>query len=389
MTNNSKPVWITVAVVIAIGLMFDAARRNNVGEWHPRLAAFGMGGTDDGSNTILSERSPRSSSATRARSRLYKARLAGLDLDKKSNSASPESESSTVTPTATTPTAATPAAGATKPETKKAEDRKKKKKKKKKKSTLPGAPASEKNESDDVDEKSDSDAQGASGSNAAADGFAGGGTAAPIQPMTGEPKTLEEWLAYVLREPNYEHTMKLITQYQVREIGADIFYGVVQEMLNDSRAKMHEYAVMALGSAPSTKSFGLLQIAIASEHEGSELRLQARNYLKTYSRMEYLKYLISIVTSETAEDTRYEALRMIRLSAEQNLKSTTRPSTSGNGSTGGSGSVSVTTTRQFNPLVPILTRLIQTSNDQNVRNEATSTLQRIQSLLGTTVAANG
>lgn len=348
-----------------------------------------MGGTDDGSNTILSERSPRSSSATRARSRLYKARLAGLDLDKKSNSASPESESSTVTPTATTPTAATPAAGATKPETKKAEDRKKKKKKKKKKSTLPGAPASEKNESDDVDEKSDSDAQGASGSNAAADGFAGGGTAAPIQPMTGEPKTLEEWLAYVLREPNYEHTMKLITQYQVREIGADIFYGVVQEMLNDSRAKMHEYAVMALGSAPSTKSFGLLQIAIASEHEGSELRLQARNYLKTYSRMEYLKYLISIVTSETAEDTRYEALRMIRLSAEQNLKSTTRPSTSGNGSTGGSGSVSVTTTRQFNPLVPILTRLIQTSNDQNVRNEATSTLQRIQSLLGTTVAANG
>ena len=115
MTNNSKPVWITVAVVIAIGLMFDAARRNNVGEWQPRLAAFGMGGSDDGSNTILSERSPRSSSATRARSRLYKARLAGLDLDKKTNPAAPESESSTVIPAATTPAAVTAAAGATKP----------------------------------------------------------------------------------------------------------------------------------------------------------------------------------------------------------------------------------------------------------------------------------
>ncbi len=405
MTSNSKPVWIFVAVVLTLGLMLDAARRYSSGQWRPHVATLGLNGSEDGSESTLAARSPRSASATRARSRLYTAtaRIAGLDAEKSPQPA--VSPAAATSAPSTKPAATVTAAPATKPTTTKAEDRKKKKKKKKKKSTLPGEPASEQNESDADDKQAKQATPSDSGKSTAAENAAAGNVGAPAQPSVDEPKTLDEWLAFILREPNYERTIKLITKHQVHELTADIFYNVVQEMLADSRGKMHEYAVMALGSAPSTRSFQLLQAAVAGEHEGSALRLQARNYIKTYSRIEFLKYLISTITSETSEETRFEALRMIRLSAEQNLKST-RPTTSGSGSGGGSDSgtgtpagsiggppaasraVSAATTRQFNPLIPILTRLIQTSNDRQVRDEATSTLQRIQSLLGTTVAAN-
>jgi hypothetical protein len=219
---------------------------------------------------------------------------------------------------------------------------------------------------------------------------AGTATGAKQAEESNDPETLEDWIAYIMREPSYERTTKMVDAVQQRRMDPSIFHDVIAEMLADSRAKMQEHAVLALGSYPSLKSFLMLQSINFTISETSPLKVQSRNHVKNYSRIENLRYLSSLISSAGSGNSSsvdanvlFEALRLIHLSANFY---------SGNVSSSGSGgsqtppkpaATPASVVRQFNPLVPALNRIAKTSDDSNIRQEASQALRQVQVITGT------
>ncbi|MDZ4083214.1 MAG: hypothetical protein U1E10_09780 [Bdellovibrionales bacterium] len=404
MSNRNRTLWLAAIVVIGLGLMIEAmktSRSSTTASNRSRGGLFGFASMEDESSPELGIRNRRGVShmqaADRARARLQGrlsgGRLAGLTADLDSQPAKPEA----------TPGAANLAAPlkinteeAAKAAAKKKADAAKKKKKKKKKSAV----AQKQNAVDvTVTEDSDDDSEDSpdlSGPGAAAvraivtnSGKAAGD--AKNTDDSNEPETLEEWIAYIMREPSYERTMKLVDAVQQRRLDPSIFHDVIAEMLADSREKMQEHAVLALGSYPSLKSFLMLQSINFTISETSPLKIQSRNHLKNYSRIENLRYLASLIASSGSGsgsgsvDTNvlFEALRLIHLSANFYSGGATSSSSGGSQTPPKPAATPPSVVRQFNPLVPALNRIAQTSNDSSIRQEAAQALRQVQIITGT------
>ncbi|MBN8539469.1 MAG: hypothetical protein J0L82_03705 [Deltaproteobacteria bacterium] len=401
MSNRNRTLWLAAIIVISLGLMIEAMKTSRsttaAGARH-RSGLFGFASLEDESSPELGSRNRRGISqmlaADRARARLQgrlsggrlaNDRIAGLDAD---IDAAPLP--------AATPAAANLAnplkINTAEAEKKKAEDAKKKKKKKKKKTAEKqnGSDVTVTGDSDDDSEKDNDISPGGMGPSSVRSIVRSTGPGAKQVDESNDPETLEDWIAYIMPEPSYERTMKMVEAVQQRRMDPSIFHDVIAEMLADSRGKMQEHAVLALGSYPSLKSFLMLQSTNFSISETSPLKIQSRNHLKNYSRLENLRYLASLISSagsgnSSSVDTNvlFEALRLIHLSADFY---------SGNvSSSGGSGSPTPpkpaatppSVVRQFNPLVPALNRIAQTSDDSNIRQEASQALRQVQVITGT------
>ncbi len=386
MQSQNRLIWIGLTVAVALGLTLEfmkSTRGSIIGS--ATSSIFGMNRIDDGDDArVLSLNQPNREKADRARSRLLRGRIAGLG----GTQAGLAPAVTTTVVSAGKPNLAAPVAinidAAKKAEAEKKARDAKKKKKKKKKSTVNGGPSVDTSATTSNDDDDDSDSSSDFGGGSSS--FGGGTSSQRVitqgQAVNEDPETLEEWLAYILPEPNYDRTMKLITQNQTHAIDSEIFHEVITQMLADSRAKMHELAVLALGTSPSVKSFLLLEAANLAQTGNSALRLQTRTHMKAYSKIENLRYLSNAIATEIQASTAYEALRLIQV-AVTNYKPKTNPPPA----TGGGVSSSAVVVRQFTPLVSVLTRLAQTSPDATVQQEAATTLQQVRSLLGTTTPA--
>ena len=169
----------------------------------------------------------------------------------------------------------------------------------------------------------------------------------------------------------------MIQQHDAHIVDSEIFHEVITQMLADSRPKMHEYAVFALGSSPSLKSFLLLEQANYAQADGSPLKLQSRTYLKAYAKLENLRYLAGVISGAAEANSTYEAMRLIQV-AVADYKPAAVPPTSGPTAS------AVAVSKQFSSLVPVLNRVLQTSNDATLIQEATTTLRQVQTIVGTT-----
>ncbi len=368
MQNQSRTLWVGLIVAIVLGLSIEflkSAKDSVNASWRPRL--FGMSESDE----VTSNRDQ----AQRARSRLLRGRLAGLADNKAALSASPTGLVAAAP--AGLPNMGAPVsinADALKKKIEATAKKKKKKKKAKPAETKPGLIPATSPSDDASPDNSSSDVSGASGTY--------GGGSSQTRTLVGtnidneNPETLDEWLQYILREPNYERTMKLVEAQQQLTIDSEIFHEVVSQMLGDSRSKMHEFAVLALGSAPSVKSFLLLETANVREIDASELKIQSRTYLKAYSKIENLRYLASVIATPLEAPTAYEALRLIQLSVATYKPRSTSPST------GSAVATQAVISRQFTSLVPVLTRVAATAVDPTVQQEAAKTLREVNSLIG-------
>ena len=397
MSNRNRTLWLAAIIVISLGLMIEAmksSRSTTAAGARQRGGLFGFASLEDESSPELGIRNRRGVSqmlaAERARARLQgrlsNNRVAGLDADIDAAPPAP-----TATPGAATlanPLKINTAEAAKK----KADDAKKKKKKKKKKTAdkKNGIDVTVTEASDDNSEsENDISATGMGPSNVRST-TAGTATGAKQAEESNDPETLEDWIAYIMREPSYERTTKMVDAVQQRRMDPSIFHDVIAEMLADSRAKMQEHAVLALGSYPSLKSFLMLQSINFTISETSPLKVQSRNHVKNYSRIENLRYLSSLISSAGSGNSSsvdanvlFEALRLIHLSANFY---------SGNVSSSGSGgsqtppkpaATPASVVRQFNPLVPALNRIAKTSDDSNIRQEASQALRQVQVITGT------
>lgn len=408
MGNRNRTLWLAAIVVIGLGLMIEVMKsslNSTVASTRSRSGLFGFASFEEEGSPELGTRNRRGVSqmlaADRARARLQgrfsggrlaNDRVAGLaaDLD-----AAPGANPVTTGPA----NLANPLKiNTAEVEKKKAEDAKKKKKKKKKKKT---ETAQKQNDVEvSVTDKSGDDSDNEQlGSPARLNNSNVRSTVRSTEPgaqnqaeESSEPETLEDWIAYIMREPSYERTMKMVDAVQQRRMDPSIFHDVIAEMLSDSRDKMQEHAVLALGSYPSLKSFLMLHSINLTISETSPLKVQSRNHLKNYSRIENLRYLSSLISSagsgsgnNSTVDTviLFEALRLIQTSANFY---------SGNVSSSGTGGSQTPpkptanppgVVRQFNPLVPVLNRIALTSNDSNIRLEASLALRQVQVITGT------
>jgi hypothetical protein len=380
MLTQTRLVWIGLIIAICFGLAIEilkSTRSNQDGSsLRPRI--FGMQDLEADGNETFDNRSAK---AQRARSRLLKARVAGL-ADTSALIAPPVAAVVATPPVPNlTPLKLTQSEEAKK---KAADAAKKKKKKKKKKSSdeqaIAQSPAPT-SSSDDKPKKSSSDVSGGSS-------MYGGPThnrtiiMGAAAAANENPETLDQWLAYILREPNYDRVNKMILGHEAHTVDSEIFHEVITQMLADSRGKMHEYAIVALSSAPSLKSFLLLEMANINEPEGSSLKVMSRTALKAYAKLENLRYLAGVISGGDQSNSAFEAMRLIQFAVTEYKPKATPPKS-------GPSTSSVAVSRQFSSLVPILTRVANMSTDATLKREAATTLQHVQTIVGnpTTPAA--
>ncbi len=242
----------------------------------------------------------------------------------------------------------------------------------------------------DRDPSKSSPPSGNDGGDAFAMAPAANGPAAEQSVDVRDPQTLEEWLSYILREPNYDRSIELIERHQSGKVDPATFHLVVQEMLEDSRSKMHELAVLALGSAPSSRSFVTLHNTSLKQESNSELRFQIRTYVKAYSRLENIRHLVPVISANILGDSElaFEAVRLVQAAVDQQVRvqRAGQPTSSSVAPLPASSPIA----RQFSLFVPVLARTTLAAQDSNLRNEADRTRRSIESILGsggTAVAA--
>lgn len=377
MYRPNRQVWIALAIMLGLGLSLEAIKGLGRDAWANKVGrVFGYSGEDEISPDLSEQRRSDRHSANRARARIQ-SRVAGL---------------SAVTAEVAPVPAAGPAvsaavdlalnAAATKAahdlslaKAKKAKEKKKKKKK-----------ADEKKEPQAIVSVTERDDRGDSGTSGGAAlststtaGTAGFGAAAPAENLE-DPKTLEEWLKFILREPNYDRTLKMIEAQQSRTLDVTIFHEVTKQMVADSREKMQEFGVLALGSAPSARSYVLLQTANLSLPVGAPAKAQSRAHLASYSQPEFVRYLASAIASAPLPEIAYEALRLIQLAVETQMRAVSRPSEGGGGPR--ASTIPRAVAQQFTTMLPLLTRVAQSSDESVLREEASTTIKRIQAAFG-------
>jgi hypothetical protein len=400
MNNRQRTISIALATLVLLGGMIEIMKSSRSATSTQAVRNSGIFGMsfDDENSPELSAR-PAREAADRARSRLsgrFNGTLGGPlgGNTNRSGGGSIDANSADGTAPAATAASVADAANLGDPKKintadaakKKAEaDKKKKKKKKKKKSDIAKGPSVEVSvtERDETDDDSDVEPLGGGAVNVRA-AIAAQATAAAkeAEEQNGEMNSLEEWIAFIMPQPNYERTMKMLQELQAKRLEPGIFHDVVTEMLADPRPKMQELAVVALGSYPSLRSYLMLQAANLRFSESSSLKVQSRNFLKAYSRVENLRYLSSVLTARVESEVMFEALRLIHSSANFYSGQTNTSSGTGSGTSPQPAATPTSVVRQFHPLVPVLNRLAQTSTDDAIRQEASTTLRQVQVITG-------
>lgn len=116
--------------------------------------------------------------------------------------------------------------------------------------------------------------------------YVGGGFVATTGPQnindTSLPLDAQEWIDYILNSPSLTKVTKMIDYYQTNLLSAEVFYAVVNVMLEDTRDELRDFAILALGSTPSTTSFKLLVDINGSNVFNGFLKSKAASRLTNY-----------------------------------------------------------------------------------------------------------
>lgn len=132
---------------------------------------------------------------------------------------------------------------------------------------------------------------------------------------------LEEWVRRVLNQPSLEETTNLINYRNSNLISPEVFYSVVNLMLEDSRLRMRELGIHAVNATPGYRSFVILAQFLQDEPHGSGARSSANQAFDRYAQFPYLSVIESVVRSQEATPVREKAINLVVNSANLNLKS--------------------------------------------------------------------
>jgi len=218
------------------------------------------------------------------------------------------------------------AAGTKKDEKKKAKKKKKKIKGKNSDEVAQSSPAkTDVSDSDRSDSETETD--GPRAGLVATNPVGGTAVVAPNTAKKNEiPQTLREWEEILLRDPDLQKTQKFVQYFQANQIPAEVFYRISKQMTEDTRPRMRELGIMALGTTPSVRSFNELVSVSASEPAESSTRVQIQTYLLRYTDLTNVRFL-GLALNATSKSPNasqtlasLEAIRLVRVSADRYLK---------------------------------------------------------------------
>lgn len=200
-----------------------------------------------------------------------------------------------------------------------------------------------------------------------------------------EPKSAQEWEAFLLKEIDPERVKRFVKLYQTGIVKKDIFFPVIEAMLEDPRPRMRQLAINALGAANSSQSFEMLIHTRQTDAEKSNRELAAR-YLRNYGSANLFAVLNEVISASSDSDAVYEALQLVKAAAEDSLKGSkgAPPATTGVQAS----SLTASWIRMYSPFVSSIQRTIRQSNNGNIKYMGSQALAAINSLI-TPQSANG
>lgn len=166
----------------------------------------------------------------------------------------------------------------------------KKKKKKKKKSARELAELNKKNkETTDPSEKKDLTKEKSTDADNDADMSRNsqGGTilAQPQEDENKLPVSFEDWAKLILGTPNIQNVTKLISFFQSNMVTSEVFYGLLNAMMEESNPEQHNLAVFAASQVQNANSFKFLVDVLKSETQGTSIGNKINQHLNAYQSL--------------------------------------------------------------------------------------------------------
>jgi len=148
----------------------------------------------------------------------------------------------------------------------------------------------------------------------------------PKDNKTNVPQTVEEWMDRLINPINKENLDNLILSLQAGLITNELFYAVVDELLEYDDEDVQNLGVIALGSTPSPQSFDRAVKFIAEDGD-TKPASNARNIILNYKKLEFIQVLNNQLYSVDST-VQLQAAVLIRDSALDVIRS--RPQDPGN-----------------------------------------------------------
>ncbi|MCB0410894.1 MAG: hypothetical protein KDD22_00090, partial [Bdellovibrionales bacterium] len=182
----------------------------------------------------------------------------------------------------------------------------------------------------------------------------------------------------------FKAVTELIQAYHAGEISAEVFYQLVNDMLQDSRTQMRMMAVTAAGSTPSVRSFSTLAELVKNEPFQSPIRADANTYLASYATLSNLNVLEAVLKSDSETVSTYTMIlaveRLDRAARSYMGREVSGESSEPSPPKGEVQQLSQTQL-QFQRFVKVLEDFIASNPDPAAASSAQKTLSSINSLL--------
>lgn len=199
----------------------------------------------------------------------------------------------------------------------------------------------------------------------------------PVGPKPKPYASLDEWATKLLSRPDLNETKKFIEAYRMSTVSADIFYKIVNMMIEDSRAQMKDLGVLCAGMTPSVMSFQILAEIVRTTPTSDSLRQSADGFVNNYSDLNNLYVLERVLAAPSTSYSTILAAQKLEASAQRYLspelnKPPADPSQAATAQHSNSS--------YFQRFVSLLEGL-QRSPDQEVSAQATTTLTDLRNRL--------
>lgn len=114
----------------------------------------------------------------------------------------------------------------------------------------------------------------------------------PPPPLTqpNKVKTVADWVTLITTPISTENLNSLILSYQARTLGAPVFYGVIDKLINSKKPEIQQLAIKALSATPSAASFERL-VELSKDPKSKEA-------LAAYKKVNNLSILNQVLSSK-------------------------------------------------------------------------------------------